>query len=118
MYVKSDCPYENRTCYHELRFRVKKEILLDGEEYREHRTITGIEITDTKSEEELVQCIINELQGIMYNGISTNELCKILKEKLSVLEQYCCDLVQQLKIELDMYCPDRQHLYYVEARFS
>gem|GEM_PF-4195980 len=39
----------------------------------------------------------------MYNGISTNELCKVLKGKFGVLEQYCCDLVQRLKIELDMY---------------
>ena len=70
------------------------------------------------SKEELVQLVINELWVVMYNWISTNEVCKILKDKFGVLEQYCCDLVQQLKIELDMYCPDRQHLYYVEARFS
>ncbi|WP_305309629.1 hypothetical protein [Methanolobus sp.] len=116
MYVKSNCPYGKRTCYHDVCFRIKKEVLFDGKGYREYQTITHIEVTDTTSKEELAQRIINELRGDIYNGMSTNELCKILKEKFGVLEQYCCDLVQQLKIELDMYCPDRQHLYYVEAR--
>jgi hypothetical protein len=61
---------------------------------------------------------MNELAGHVYNRISTNEFCKILKEKFGVLEQYCCDLIQQLKTEMDMYCPDRRHLYYVEIGSS
>ena len=116
MYIKSDCPYGNRTCYHELRFRVKKEILFDGENYREHQMIKDIEIKDTLSEEELARCIVYELKDFMYHGITVDEFCKLLKKYYGVAAKYCCDLIQRMKNELDMYCPDRQHLYYVEAR--
>ena len=48
--------------------------------------------------------------------MTTLELCKILKDKFGILEQYCCDIVQRLKVELDMYSPDHRHLYFVWGR--
>jgi phage gp36-like protein len=75
--------------------------------------VTAAEIIDTCSPEELVESVMYELASHVYDGITTHELCRILREKFSVLEQYCCDIVQRLKNEMYMYCPDRQHLYYV-----
>ena len=79
-------------------------------------SIVDLEVDETISEEELAASILGELQGHVYNGITTRELCKILKNNFGVSFSYCCDIVQRLKIELDMYCPDRQHLYYVGVR--
>jgi hypothetical protein len=75
--------------------------------------ITSAEVTDACSPEELAEHATRELSKHVYNGITTHELCKILRDKFGILEQYCCDIVQLLKIRMDMYCPDRQHLYYV-----
>lgn len=72
-----------------------------------------MKVGETITEEELAASILRELQGYVYDGITTRQLCKVLKDKFGVAFQYCCDIVQRLKIEMDMYSPDRQHLYYV-----
>ncbi len=112
MYIKSNCPICGGAILHDLRICEKETIIADTSTREIHR----IDVLDICTPEELAISAMHELASHVYNGISTNELCKILREKFGVLEQYCCDLVQQLKIELDMYCPDRQHLYYVETR--
>ena len=55
-----------------------------------------------------------------FTGVSERELTEIVDslrdtevENIEVVAAYCCDLIQRMKIELDMYCPDRQHLYFV-----
>ncbi|AFV22763.1 hypothetical protein Mpsy_0552 [Methanolobus psychrophilus R15] len=112
MYIKTNIPAYGGKLYHNLRI-YERETIIEG---RSTREIYRIDVLDTCTPEELARSAMRALAGYVYNGISTNELCKILREKFGVLDQYCCDLVQQLKIELDMYCPDRQHLYYVGAR--
>ena len=72
-----------------------------------------MEVCDTVSEEELARCIICELKDYMYDGMTVDEFCKLLKKYYGVASKYCCDLIQRMKIELDLYCPDRQHLYFV-----
>ena len=52
----------------------------------------------------------------MYHGITVDEFCKLLKRYYGFASTYCCDLIQRMKNELDMYCPDRQHLYNMKAR--
>jgi hypothetical protein len=113
MFIKSKCPYANRTCYHDVCFRVKNEILFNGGEYTERQTVEDIQITDTLSEEELAWCIVCDLKGFMYDGMTVGEFCHLLKRYYGVASKYCCDLIQRMKVELDMYCPDRQHLYFV-----
>lgn len=76
-------------------------------------SVSDIEVVDSLTEEELAHEVLKVLSNHIYNGISTSELCRILKEKFGILARYCCDLIQRLKIELDMYCPDHQHLYFV-----
>ncbi len=78
-------------------------------------TLKDIEVSDTVSEEQLVRDVLRELMGHIYNGITVSELCRILKDNFGILSRYCCDFIQRLKIELDMYCPDRKHLYFVEG---
>jgi hypothetical protein len=103
MYIKTKCPACGDEHYHNIRL---SRVISTSE-------IVAAEITDTCSKEELASSVLHELANHVYNGISTHELCKMLKDQFGVLEQYCCDIVQQLKIEMDMYCPDRQHLYFV-----
>ena len=111
MYIKTNCPICRGALFHNLRIYERETITAHASTSEIYR----IDVTDSCTPEELAESAIHVLADHVYNGISTNELCKILREKFGVLEQYCCDLVQQLKIELDMYCPDRQHLYYVET---
>ncbi|ABE51503.1 Hypothetical protein Mbur_0521 [Methanococcoides burtonii DSM 6242] len=47
--------------------------------------------------------------------MTTGEFCKLLKKNFGVAAKYCCDLIQRMKIELDMYCPDRQNQYFVRG---
>jgi hypothetical protein len=77
--------------------------------------IENIDVDETISEEEMARSVLQELRSYVYDGITTYELCRVLKESFGVVAAYCCDLIQLMKIELDMYCPDRQHLYFVKA---
>lgn len=106
MYIKTKCKC-GRECFHNIRIRVIQD--------RSDLELDDINVRDSVEAEQLAQEILLELQGYVYDGITTRQLCKLLKEKFGVAFQYCCDIVQRLKIELDMYSPDRQHLYYVES---
>lgn len=114
MYFKSNCPYDSRrTCYHNACISVKTEVIFDGERYSERKILENVEITDSISAEELANCIMCELKPHMYDGMTVDEFCKLLKKYFGVASKYCCDLIQRMKVELDMYCPDRKHLYFV-----
>lgn len=106
MYKQSICPYCNKPFYENLRIHV----LEQSGTY----TLSQINACEIVTEEELAQSIIHELAGNVYDGITTAELCKILDRQFGLASKYCCDLIQRIKLELDMYSPDRQHLYYVE----
>jgi hypothetical protein len=77
-------------------------------------TVEDLNVRDTVTEEELARCVICELRDYVHDGMTVDEFCKILKTHFGVASHYCCDLIQRIKIEMGMYCPDRQHLYYVE----
>jgi transposase len=70
-------------------------------------------VDETTSEKEIALSVMQELRGRVYDGITTCELCRVLKEYFGVVAVYYCDLIQRMKIELDMHCPDKQHLYFV-----
>lgn len=61
---------------------------------------------ETTSEKEIAVSVMQELRGHVYDGITTCELCRVLKEYFGVVAVYCCDLIQKMKIELDRYCPE------------
>jgi transposase len=106
MYIKTKCKC-GRQNFHNVSVRVRQ----DGSDLE----LDGIDVKDSVEAEQLAREILLELQGYVYDGITTRQLCKVLKDNFGVAFQYCCDIVQRLKIELDMYCPDKQHLYYVET---
>ncbi|WP_407356759.1 hypothetical protein [Methanolobus sp. WCC5] len=109
MFIKTKCPVCGEDTFNHIKLHRRSVFL--GEQ--KVSWITAAEITDTCSPEELAVSVMHELRGHVYNGVTTHELCRVLRDKFGVLEQYCCDIVQKLKIELNMYCPDRRHLYYV-----
>ena len=106
MYFKTKCKC-GRVHFH----NVGVSVLQEGKTLE----LDGINLVDSVEAEKLALDILRDLQGYVYDGITTRQLCKLLKDKFGVAFQYCCDIVQRLKIELDMYCPDKQHLYYVES---
>lgn len=112
MYVKTKCTQCGQYDYHNIRLHVSEDLLRNGSK---KLTVHDAEVVDSVSEEELACVVLHELQGYVYNGITTRELCKVLERQFGVVARYCCDVIQRLKIELDMYCPDHQHLYFVEA---
>ncbi|PQV43200.1 hypothetical protein [Methanohalophilus euhalobius] len=77
--------------------------------------INNMEVDGTVTEEKIAHLVLQELRGHVYDGVTVNELCRILKKCFGVVAVYCCDLIQKLKLELDMYCPDKQHLYFVQC---
>ena len=74
-----------------------------------------MEVDGTVTEERIASLVLQELRGHAYDGVTVNELCRILKECFGVVAVYCCDLIQRLKLEMDMYCLDGQHLYFVQC---
>lgn len=105
MYVKTICP----TCGEPvcLDLLVREKVFLHTSE------IIDVQVLDTCTASELARDVIRELSSYVYDGITKNELCRILKDKFRILERYCCDIIQQIKIELGMYCNDGIHLKYV-----
>ncbi|WP_319508917.1 hypothetical protein [uncultured Methanolobus sp.] len=112
MYIKTTCTKCGNPDFHDIHWWIIGEIKKDQATAR----VDEMEVYDSVSEEELARQIVCELRGFIYNGMTVDEFCRILKKYYGVASKYCCDLIQRMKKELDMYCPDRQHLYYVEAR--
>jgi len=104
VYIKTRCKC-GRECFHNVRVRVIQD--------RGTLEIDDANVMNSVEAEQLTQNILKELHGYVYDGITTRQLCKVLKDKFGAAFQYCCDIVQRLKIEMDMYSPDRQHFYYV-----
>ncbi|WP_370575443.1 hypothetical protein [Methanomethylovorans sp.] len=109
MYIRTVCPTCGEVVYHNLRIH-ERETIRASNSFIE---IMDIGTLDSCTAEDLAHDALKVLSNHIYDGIFTSELCRILKEKFGILARHCCDIVQQLKIELNMYCPDRQHSYYV-----
>ena len=109
MYIKTNCSKCGNSDFHDIHWWIIGEIK-DGQY---NTKVDEMEVCDTVSEEELARCIICDLRGVMYDGMTVDEFCHLLKQYYGVASKYCCDLIQRMKIEVGMYCPDRQHLYFV-----
>ena len=75
--------------------------------------IVDVEVVDACTLQDLARSVIRELAGHIYDGITKTELCRILKDKFRILERHCCDIIQQIKLELGLYCKDGVHLNFV-----
>lgn len=112
MYVKTKCSKCGNNDFHDVYWWIVGEVKNDQATAK----VDEMEVGDTVSEEQFADDVVHELRGFMYNGMTTDEFCKLLKKYFGVAAKYCCDHLQRMKIEMDMYCPDRQHLYFVEQK--
>lgn len=71
-----------------------------------------IYLEDTASEEIFAAQIIRGIKNHIKDGIHIHDLCKILVDLYGVAKNFCCDMIQKIKLELCLYSPDRQRLYY------
>ena len=115
MYVKTQCPVCGTEQYHNIKLHA-----LETKQFTDLETVTRyaveyIEVSDTVTEEELAREVLESMRPDVHDGVEVRELCRILKKYYGVTAAYCCDLVLRLKIEMDMYCPDRRHLFFVKA---
>jgi hypothetical protein len=107
MYEKITCPNCHKTYYRNVQFH--------SQEIRTGSVLRTVETTETISEDELLKDILQSLNGCISDGIAIFELCKILNTAFGVSSQNICEIVERIKLELDMYCPDRKHLYFIQT---
>lgn len=112
-YHKFRCPICNGDFYCDMGYKIKARYK-NGE--LKELVPQGIEKRDSASANQLADDIIVSLQEHLYNGITIKKLCKMLHDIYGIVEDYCCDMIQRLKLKLCMYCPDRCHLYFVDER--
>ncbi|OPY19421.1 MAG: hypothetical protein A4E24_01667 [Methanomethylovorans sp. PtaU1.Bin093] len=109
MYIRTTCPIcKSPNCVDIL---IREKVLESGA--FPPTEIIDVEVMDACTLQDLTRDVLLQLSGYVYNGITKAELCKILKDKFSILERYCCDIIQQLKIELGLYCKEGVHLNFV-----
>lgn len=111
MYVRTSCTRCSNADYQDLKLHALEHTVFDDLTHAYRYSVENIEIADTISEEEMAARIMRELRGILRDGIEISELCKTIQECFGVAAKYCCDIIQRIKYEAGMYCPDRKHLY-------
>jgi hypothetical protein len=82
-------------------------------EKRSGPQIKGIELTDALTEQDMINQIIRTVSGQIDDGIEISYLRKILTSCFGIAPCHTYDLVERIKIELNLYCPDQKHLYHV-----
>ena len=115
MYIKTKCSVCGTNQYHNLKLHALEETHFTSLDSATNYTVENIEVTDTATEEELAHEILKDMRSYVHDGIDVRDICRTLKKSYGVAAAYCCDLVARLKIEMDMYCPDRHHLYFVKT---
>ncbi len=112
MFIRTRCTQCSNADYHNVKLHALECTIFDDLTSACRYTIEHIEVADTISEEEMATRIMYELRGQVRNGVEISDLCKIVKEYFGIAANYCCDIIQRIKLEAGMYCPDRKHLYY------
>jgi hypothetical protein len=112
LYIRTCCTECGNSDYHNVKLKALEHTVFDDFTTAYRYTIEYIEVTDTLSEEEMAARILKEVRSVLRNGIDIQELCRIIKEYFGVAANYCCDIIQRIKLEAGMYCPDKVHLYY------
>jgi hypothetical protein len=116
MFIRGKCPKCNEVFYQDLIVQCEEHhITFEDNRQMSYYLVKNLDVKETVSEEEMAQSVIRELKGYVYNGITVRELYHTLQTYFGVVAIHCCDLIQRIKIDLDMYCPDREHLYYVNS---
>lgn len=112
MFIRTQCTQCDNADYHNIKLHALEHIVFDDLAQACRYTVEHIEVADTISEEEMAALVMQELRGRVRHGIEISELCRIVKECFGVAANYCCDIIQRIKLEAGMYSPDKVHLYY------
>ncbi|WP_048065827.1 hypothetical protein [Methanosarcina acetivorans] len=111
MYVKTICPVCRNPAFHQIALLL--ETSSQDPDSAAKYAMENIEVRESVAAEDFVRDVLCTIREYLHDGITTRELCRILKKYYGIATSCCCDLVQRIKIELDMYSPDRRHLYFV-----
>jgi hypothetical protein len=114
MFIKTNCPFCSKAAFHSISLHCLETTLFPDQACALRYAVEYIEVEDTVPGEAFAGEVLKTLKGYVQDGIEVRELCRILRNYYGVVAAYCCDIIQQIKIELDMYCPDREHLFFVE----
>lgn len=114
MFIKTHCPVCGNKTYHNIRLSALEQLYFEGERQACRYVVENIEVLDSLTEEELVRNILQGLQKFLHDGIEVEVLIEILEESYGVTGTCCEDLIERIKLELNMYCPDRKRLYFAD----
>lgn len=112
MYIKTKCPYCENVLFHNVCVRVAAPHDCKNENGIILKTI---EVRDSITEEGMVRHVLHTIKKYLSDGMEVRELCQILTTCYGIASDYCCDMIQRIKIELDMYCPDGKRLCFVNG---
>lgn len=115
MYIITPCPHCGQTAFHFVTLHCIETTEFCDFDSASRYAVEYIQVKETVSEAELLSQIFRTIRDFVKDGIEVKELYQILKTQYGIAAVYCQDLIQKIKVELDMYCPDRQHLYFVTA---
>jgi hypothetical protein len=115
VYIKAICPQCKNPVYPHVELHCIEKTVQSDLDGASRYAVEYIEVKDILTEEAMVRHVLHTIQVYLSDGIEVQELCQILKKYYGIASAYCCDLIQTIKIELDMYSPDHRHLYFVKA---
>lgn len=110
MWVKVGCP----TCGEELYINIRMGYVVRVSKGIPTVGITDIEPTDTCTSSELLRDMIKTIKPLIKDGIPVIELHKMISIGHGLPEKYCYDILQKLKDEMELCCPDKEHLYHIK----
>jgi hypothetical protein len=100
LYFKSRCPKCLNPNWHDIH------VAFLGADWEE------VYLKETVSEEVFAAHVIRGVKDYIKDGIKIKDLCKILVDMYGIAKNFCCDLIQRIKLELCLYSPDRKRLFY------
>lgn len=107
MLIKTTCKECGKIHYHNLRI-VEHVITCNGET---NNYIGAIHVKDSCTIDELVANIVHEISPYVVNGMTCDELEHILGECCGIMRGHEGDVVERIKCEMGLYCPDNMHLF-------
>ncbi|WP_440947861.1 hypothetical protein ACSAZL_06330 [Methanosarcina sp. T3] len=115
MFIKAHCPVCGTDVYHNIRLHALEHLSFEGEKEVCRYAVENVEVVDTLTEGDLIRDVLQRLHRIIHDGIEVEVLAGILKENYGITGICCRGLIERIQLELDMYCPDRKRLYFVES---
>lgn len=88
---------------------------ISNSELTRRKILKGVDVVESVAMDDFMKDVINVLKGEIKNGMSINRLSDILKKQFGIAKNCISDVIEWLKIELDLYCPDQVHLYFVNT---